>query len=348
MTDHKANRGRRIRKARESMHISRDKLAGDAHLEYDSLFRLEQGERDLQVDEALCLAECLNVSLGWLLFGKVVLDSEICCPAWAGRRSVSAMSPDTSQLERRKTGAAVRFSKMQGPSSWRKWRRRLPAAGPESVAVPRLGSEHKLVAEDNRLEAANLRVGVQEPGGVGNGLAPHANDNRPEGAIPHLDSQESSALGEVLAPESKDNCLEGAGLQIDSQSPCILVKLVVAPAAQEENCACATQEPSSPAGNRSAEPPKSETVVEAIKRRDAPKNRLKDRWEKTRLERYGCLAGAYGFMAGVYMIHPEMPDMLDDAGVAVSAVFACLLLRRLRILAERTAFNSAGPTALAP
>lgn len=148
-------------------------------------------------------------------------------------------------------------------------------------------------------------------------------------------------------PESgaEDNRLIEKSLRVDSWQPPRLGEPL---GSKADDCDGTTQKRSWPAGDRPPARPKTGVVAKVINRWNALMNALKEWWGKTRLERYGCLASAFGFMAGVYMTHPAMPDVLDDAGVAVAAIFAVLLLGRLRTLAERAAFRSPSPVASTP
>lgn len=102
--DHKAERGRRVREAREAQGLSRQQLAREASLAYDSLYRIEQGERDLQVDEAIALSERLHLPLRMLLYTKADLGG-------CGAREELA------------TAARPRGRKTHRPFAWIPWMR---------------------------------------------------------------------------------------------------------------------------------------------------------------------------------------------------------------------------------
>lgn len=90
--------GQRIRKDRKKFELSREEFAEIIGLSAYYVGQLERGERQMSLPALVKIANCLHVSLDYLVWGKATLDA---CYVHDGRNSycVSDGSKDTELNE---------------------------------------------------------------------------------------------------------------------------------------------------------------------------------------------------------------------------------------------------------
>ena len=96
MFDYRAM-GRRVRECRSERGMTQEMLAEKAGISTSFVGHIERGEKQASVDTVVALAQCLNVSLDFLLMGrKGFCKPEDCCLREDLQKLVNAYPADLS------------------------------------------------------------------------------------------------------------------------------------------------------------------------------------------------------------------------------------------------------------
>ena len=73
--------GKRIREEREKLELSREEFAEIVELSDYYIGQLERGERQMSLPVLVNIADCLHISLDYLIFGKIPTSEGLVCEA---------------------------------------------------------------------------------------------------------------------------------------------------------------------------------------------------------------------------------------------------------------------------
>jgi len=71
--------GKRIREEREKLELSREEFAEIVELSDYYIGQLERGERQMSLPVLVNIADCLHISLDYLIFGKIPTSEGLVC-----------------------------------------------------------------------------------------------------------------------------------------------------------------------------------------------------------------------------------------------------------------------------